>query len=327
MQAQPRSILLTGGAGFVGPLLARAVAREWPQARRAALTRAGESAPSPDWSLVVADLTEPASIEAAIESVAPDLVLHLAAQSSIAEALEGAQATWAVNCLGAFHLGAALARHAPAATVLFVSSGDVYGGAFAQGSVDETAVPQPLNAYARSKLAAEGVLRDVLRPEARLICARSFNHTGPRQDRRFVLPSFAAQIAAAERGAQEARIKVGNLDARRDFLHVDDVVEAYMALLRVSHTLPRRALYNVASGRAHTIGSLLHRLLAHARTRCETRVDPTRLRPSDVPLAVGDAGRLREATGWRPQRSLDVMLCDLLDYWRGQPITKSPSKR
>jgi GDP-4-dehydro-6-deoxy-D-mannose reductase len=314
--ARYQNILLTGGTGFVGPLLARAVADAWPDANRRLLVREGEASCSPDWSPVTGDLCDPASIERAIAHTRPDLVLHLAAQSSVAESINGAESTWNVNCLGTFHIAAALARHAPEATVFFVSSADVYGAAFAQSPVDERVAPQPLNAYARSKLAAEGLLADVLPKSARLICVRSFNHTGPRQDRRFVLPSFAAQIAAVEQGLQPPRIQVGNLDAQRDFLDVSDVIAAYMALLRHADCLPKRALYNVASGRAQTIRSLLDMMLALAKTPCEATIDSARLRPSDFPIAIGDATRLREATGWTPSRPFEATLKELLDFWR-----------
>jgi GDP-4-dehydro-6-deoxy-D-mannose reductase len=252
-----------------------------------------------------------------VNEVRPDAILHLAAQASVGDNTVAAEQTWRVNFCGTMWLAHAVARHCGASTFLFVSSGEVYGKSFGAAPVAEDTPLLPLNAYARSKAAAEAMLADVLAPSARLIVARSFNHTGAGQDERFALPAFAAQIARIERGKGEPFISVGNLASQRDFLDVEDVVEAYLDLLDAPG-LPQRLILNVASGEARVMSDLLARLQALAGTPFPTKVDPNRQRPSDVPCAIGDASKLREATGWAPRRSIDDMLARLLEYWRAR---------
>jgi GDP-4-dehydro-6-deoxy-D-mannose reductase len=201
---------------------------------------------------------------------------------------------------------------------LFTSTAEVYGASFLSGTAREDTPTAPTNAYAVSKLAAEYILQNILPPATRLIIARAFNHSGPGQDGRFVLPSFAAQIARAEAGSGPAVIRVGNLDAERDFLHVADVVEAYIALLAATGEQPRLTQVNVASGEAWRLRGLLEGLLARARRSITVEVDPARMRPADIPRVVGDASRLRDLTGWRPRLGVDAILDDLLAYFRAR---------
>lgn len=309
------TVLLTGGAGFVGSHLSAALAARLPQAKLVLLCRPGEKPAHPDANFLTADLTEEGAVDAAVAQLRPNLVLHLAAQSSVGTAFGGAELTWRVNFCGTMWLASAIARHCPEATFLFVSSAEVYGASFREGPAREDTPLLPLNPYARSKAAAEVMLGDVLPASARLVVARSFNHTGAGQDERFVLPSFAAQIARIERGEQAPRLSVGNLSAARDFMDVEDVVEAYLGLIEGAG-LPHRITCNVASGRAYAISDMLERLRGSARTNFEIDVDPERLRPSEITSAVGDGSKLQGMTGWTPRRSLDEMLARLLDYWR-----------
>ncbi len=210
----------------------------------------------------------------------------------------------------------ACARAAPAATLFFVSSSEVYGRSFLAGPVGEDAPLQPMNVYARSKAAAEQVLADVLPAAARLIVARSFNHTGPGQDERFVLPSFAAQIARIEAHRQPAEIRVGDLDAARDFLDVRDVCRAYVALIEAAPALPARSVFNVASGSSRSIRSLLEILASQSSARFAVVVDDTRLRSVEIPNAVGRNDRLRAAVDWTPIHPIDETLAALLQRAR-----------
>jgi GDP-4-dehydro-6-deoxy-D-mannose reductase len=313
-------LLLTGGSGFVGSYLCRALAEAYPKARRIVLVRPGESFVGADWTPIVADLLDEAAVEAAVAESKPDLVAHLAGQASIGQALSAAELTWRVNFHGSFNLASALARHATQATVLFSSSASVYGESLRSGPADETAPLRPLDAYGRSKAAAEAALGDILPRDSRLIVARPVNHSGPRQNSAsFVLSSFAAQIAGIESGRLAPRLLVGDLSKARDFLDVRDVVDAYLALIGASEGFGERvSVFNVASGEAHTIHSLLERLRAKAARAFDVAVDESRLRPAsaDIPSASCDAARLRAATGWRPRHSIDEMLQSLLDYWR-----------
>jgi GDP-4-dehydro-6-deoxy-D-mannose reductase len=159
------------------------------------------------------------------------------------------------------------------------------------------------------------MLPDVL-PQARLIVARPFNHTGPGQDVRFVLPSLAQQIADVEAGRRPPRLELGNLEASRDFLDVRDVCAAYIAMLDAPAAAAQRSVYNVASGGSWRIADLVEKFRAHARMPFEVTIDPKRLRPSDVPMAAGSAARLEQATGWKPTIGVDAIVEALLAHWR-----------
>ncbi|WP_018264354.1 NAD-dependent epimerase/dehydratase family protein [Methylosinus sp. LW4] len=314
--ARYERILVTGGSGFVGRHLLEALAGAYPEAQRLSLARPGEPAPERRWTPIAFDLLDPKSVDAAIAQAQPDLVVHLAAQASAAQSFLAAEETWRVNFDGAFNLASALARHAPAAVLLFASTADVYGASLIDGPAHEEMVPRPLSVYARSKLAAEAMLADVLPKTARLIVARPFSHIGPGQDKRFAVSSFAAQIVEIESGRAEPRLSVGDLSVQRDFLDVRDVIDAYLRLVAVAPGLPDRNVFDIASGETRPLVSLVEKMRALARRDFEIVVDPARLRPADIPIARCDAAKLRAATGWSPRRAIDETLVDLLDYCR-----------
>jgi GDP-4-dehydro-6-deoxy-D-mannose reductase len=320
-------ILMTGGAGFVGSHLAPALAADYPNARRAILTLPGGDGPvDPAWTQLGGDLLDAAALDKTIAEFRPDLVAHLAGQASIGRALHAGEATWRVNFCGSLHLASALARHAPQAVVLFASSASVYGASLKDGPAREETPLWPLDAYGRSKAAAEAMFGDVLGPQARLIVVRPVNHTGPRQSpQNFVLSSFASQIAAIEAGRREPRLKVGDLAKARDFLDVRDVVAAYRALVARADALTQRvSCFNVGSGAPVAIGDLLEGLRALARRPFEVEVEAALLRPSavDLPSVALNAEKLKEAVGWRPAHSTQDMLASLIDYWRSVEAAK-----
>jgi len=307
-------ILFTGADGFVGPYLLSALHEALPPSTEiviASRTGGGDA----NHEHVRMELTEPRSVTGAVRHVAPDLVIHLAAQASVGQSWDAAADTWGINLCGSFHLASAMASHVPDSTMLYVSTAEVYGRGFNAGRASESTVVEPLSAYARSKAATEAMLRDVLPASTRLIVTRPSNHSGPGQDRRFVIPDFAAQIVRVERGEAES-IDVGNLDARRDFMDVRDVVAAYVALLGKAPELPSRSLFNIGTGRAIRIGDLLDRLRGMSEVSVPVRQDPARMRPSEIATAAIDASALRTATGWRPVRELDDMLAMALSEMR-----------
>ena len=315
MSLRYQRILLTGGTGFVGGYLAPAIAAAWPGAERVLLRRPGETVLREGWRPLDAEVIDSAAIGRIISDFKPDLVLHLAAQAAIGASAELAETTWRVNFGGTLELAHACQRACPATTFFFVSSSEVYGWSFRDGVADEDTPLRPMNAYARSKAAAESMLPDVL-PQARLIVARPFNHTGPGQDVRFVLPSLAQQIADVEAGRRPPCLELGNLEASRDFLDVRDVCAAYVAMLETPAAPAERSVYNVASGGSWRIGDLVQKFRLHARAPFDVAIDPKRLRPSDVPMAVGSAKRLEQATGWKPTIGVDAIVEALLAHWR-----------
>lgn len=312
---EAETVLLVGGTGFVGRHLAPALARAFPHARHIQVSRDAAEQPDCRWHTVVGDITREADVAAIVAQFRPRIIVHLAAQSSVATAVGAAELTWRANLSGTLALASAVAKFAPDATFLFTSTGEVYGSSFNAGPADESTPAQPQNAYAASKLAAEWMLRDVLPRSTRLIVTRAFNHTGPGQDERFVLPSFAAQIARIEAGLVPPVMQVGNLTAERDFLPVGDVVDAYIRLL-LAPPAESRSVINVASGRPRSIASLLRQLTLLAQTPFDLVEDPGRLRPSEIPRAFGTHARLTAATGWQPTLDIDGMLAGLLAWWR-----------
>ena len=201
------------------------------------------------------------------------------------------------------------------------------------GPASETTSLSPRSVYARSKAAAEAIFEDVLPPKSRLVTVRPLNHTGAGQDERFVLPSFAAQIARIEAGLVPPKLQVGNLGIERDFLDVRDVIDAYLLILAGAEALPRRAVLNVASGQPRRIGDLLDVMVSASTRTFDVEIDPARLRPTEIPRIVGDASAVRRHFGWIPKYSVDELVVELLTYWRGrvsaEPVATlpAPSKR
>lgn len=292
-------IWVTGATGFVGR---RLVAR---------LRAEGAEVFASDREL---DVTDADALGTAIWRERPAAVVHLAAQSSVAAARGDPAGTYRVNFEGTHCLLSEIARRAPDARILLVASGDVYGSA-PPGSApfDESAPLQPRSAYGRSKAAADLLGGIWARRGLSVLRLRPFNHTGPGQSEAFVASSFARQVAEIAAGNRPARLRVGNLDSVRDFLDVDDVIEAYVRLL--APQVPAQ-IYNVASGTGISAREILERLMRIAGVRPEVEVDPARFRPTDY--AVGNAARLSSLTGWAPAVPLDDTLTRLVDYWRDQ---------
>ncbi|MEA1832402.1 GDP-mannose 4,6-dehydratase [Methylobacterium durans] len=311
-------ILITGADGFVGRALARALLpRLGPQDRLYGGQRRPDGTLQQGVEANAIDVTDAVGTREAIRRLQPTCVVHLAAIAAIQEASQDKDLTWAVNFGGTRILAEAILEDAPAARVVFVSTSEVYGGTFktCRGGVDESAPLDPANPYAASKAAADLLIGQMVREGLRAVRFRPFNHTGPGQTERFVVPAFAAQIARIEAGLQDPVIHVGNLDAVRDFLDIRDVVEAYIrAILRPG--LPDGVVLNLASGAPRRIGDILADLTARAARPIEIALDPARLRPSDTPVAFGNADRAANLLAWCPQIPWTRTLDDVLDDWR-----------
>ena len=297
-------VLVTGATGFVGRHLLDA------------LRAAGHepiAAGGPQDLPVALDLLDPQSVQRAVDAAAPDAIAHLGGQAFVPQSIADPLGTLAVNATGtAFVLEAARAYRDRVRTplrVLLVSSAEVYGVQRPERMpLDESAVPRPGNAYAASKLAAEAFALAWQRQYALdCVIARAFNHIGPGQDARFVVASFARQLADIAAGAP-ALMHVGNLEAQRDFLDVRDVVAAYVLLLANGRS---GEVYNICSGRPVAIREVLRQLITIARVPVEIRDDPERMRSSDLPILSGDATKLRTETGWEPLYSLATSLRDI----------------
>ena len=306
----PSPVLVTGATGFAGGHLVEALAK------RCAVVAWGRSSPRPELANLAAwqqvDLLDRDRVRASIADVRPASVFHLAGAPLVADSWRDTAKPLAGNVLATAHLLDAVRRAGLPCRVLVTGSAAVY--APSEAPIPESAPLAPSNPYALSKLAQEQLaLGSFAGSGLDVIVARPFNHTGPRQPPAFVAPSMARQIALIEQGLIEPVIRVGNLDSRRDFTDVRDVVGAYLALMAQGRP---GEVYNVGSGVGHTIRSVLDALLARASAVVRVETDPARLRPSDTSSLVADTTRLRRLSGWEPHRPFDQMLDELLEYWR-----------
>lgn len=261
------------------------------------------------------EVRDAASVRQAVTAGRLDAVAHLAAVASGAEALADPVRTWEVNTVGTARLVAELAQARrdgegdPA--LLLVSTAEVYAPG-PQRPLVETDPVRPRSPYAASKLAAELAAQETAaRAGLRLVIARSFPHTGPGQDDRFVAPAFAKRLLEARRSGART-VKTGNLAPVRDILDVRDVARAYLLLLERGAQGAAGEVYNVASGRGISMDELFRRLAAAVGVSAVPEPDPALLRPVDLPYLVGDHGKLRAATGWEPRIDLDTTLADLV---------------
>jgi GDP-4-dehydro-6-deoxy-D-mannose reductase len=303
-------VLVTGADGFVGR---RLVPRLAGAGHDVVAAVQGAAPPFPDGVRTRRlELRQAASVAACVAS-GFDAVVHLAAIASGTEARRDPGMAWEVNAAGTARLCEAVAdvraRSGREARVLVVSTAEVYGVGTGQQLRKETDPVLPCSPYAASKLGAEVAAFEVQRRTGlAVIAARPFPHTGAGQTDRAVVPAFARRLVAARRDGA-GTIPVGNLDAVRDFLHVDDVVDAYLALLEQG--APGSA-YNIASGQGVSIGEVLERLGALVGCRITAVPDPSLMRQADIPHLVGDATRLRDRTGWAPRRALDDALAEVV---------------
>jgi GDP-4-dehydro-6-deoxy-D-mannose reductase len=307
-----RPVLVTGAAGFAGGHLVEHLAGTCD------ITAWARSDPPPEiahlatWTRI--DLLDRDRVRQHVRAIRPAAVYHCAGASHVAASWQNPGQWLADNALATHYLLDAIRRAGGEARVLVVGSATVYAPSTAPLREDDRLAPN--SPYATSKLAQERMaLQEVAASGLEVMVARPFNHTGPRQKPDFAAPGFARQIALIERGTLEPFIKVGNLEAERDLSDVRDTVRGYALLMEkgVSGTA-----YNVASGVGRPIHVILNALLQRSQVPVEVRVDAERLRPNDTPVIVGDAARLRAATGLTPLIPFERTMDDLLAYWRNR---------
>lgn len=315
----PSRILITGCTGFVGGYLVEQCRIRYPQAELFGLS--GHSTfhtAKPGMSgvkLLVADITQPESIRKVVARSQPDLIIHLAAQSSVSASWKDPLGTLKVNAGGTIHLLEALRSEQLTPRVVLIGSGEQYGMVRPEDNPIREECPfRPANPYAVSKAVQDLYgYQYFVAYGLPILRARPFNHFGPRQSSTFVVANFARQIALIEAEKAEPVLSVGNLQARRDFLPVEDVVAAYLAVAEQGQ--PGEA-YNIGSGQARSIRAILVLLLTFTGTAIQLREDPARLRPVDVPLLEANTSRLRADTNWEPAVQFEFALQRTLDYWR-----------
>ena len=303
-------VLVTGAGGFVGRHVAHLLVAEGDTVT--ATVWDGEAGPVPEGEVPGAvvrelDVRDREAVERVVEEARPEVVIHLAALSHVGASWSRPAEYFRVNVLGTEHVVRAAARSG-GARVLLASSGEVYGRVRREDQpIAEDHPVAPGSPYALSKAAAERIALAL--PGARVVLVRSFNLVGPGQAPTFALPSFARQLAEIHRGRQEPVLRVGNLAARRDFVHVEAAARGYLLLARSGEA---GTAYHVASGHPRSIAEALDALVRISGVDAEIEPDPERMRPVDQPLLCGAPDRLR-ALGWSPEPGFETAVEEL---WR-----------
>lgn len=305
-----RRILITGGTGFVGSYLVRflkskgakifVVSSEDPKTREAGV------------EYCKADIRNLDEIQAAFRAAKPHQVFHLAGVSSVARSWDNPRLAFDVNVVGSFNVFETALRLPSSPRILNVSTSQVY--AQSNSPLTEASQQAPDNPYAATKAMAELLMVQYKKcTNGGVITARAFNHTGPGQSPDFVLPAFAKQFAEMEADLCPPVLKVGNINVKRDFTDVRDVVVAYCELLEKGTA---GESYNICSGRAVLLADIVNLLQKNCSVAVKIEVDADRVRSSDVPEVVGDPRKVQMTTGWNPKIPLETTLKDLQDYWR-----------
>ena len=298
--------LVTGSAGFIGTHL------------KAELEGCGYDVICcdlrPSEGTVAMDITDPAQITSVLQEYRPDVIINMAGQANVGLSWRKPQLTVQLNTIGLINILEAVRAVNPAIRVLAVGSSDEYGSLEERGvNVTEDIPVKPITPYAISKQAQELFARLYVRAYGMDICMiRLFNLGGPNQGLGYMISDFASGIAEVEAG-KRAFLSVGNLTSARDFTHVKDACRAVRLIAEKGHT---GEVYNICSGTTHTAQEVLDKLVSMARVPVEVRQDPARMRPSDTPVVCGNHDRLTAHTGWLPEKSMDEILTDSLDYWR-----------
>ncbi len=317
-------VLVTGACGFVGGYLSRHLVDSGDQVTGTFLHDPPPSHPS--WQLpitrVALDVTDGNACTDLINRVRPEVVFHLAGIAFVPEAEENFDRVLKINVGATNNLARACHILQIKTAFVFISSAEVYGRITPKDlPISEQVAPNPANNYSLTKLMAEMVTHRYEQGGfVRSVIARPFNHIGPGQDPRFVSSNFARQLAAISLGLAPAEIRVGNLEARRDFSDVRDIVRGYRLLAERG-----RGVYNLGSGRAVSVQEVLDTLIEISGLQVQVTHDQARMRAAEVPEIYGSYSKAEAELGWRPEISLRESLKSIFDYWL-KTLTEERSK-
>ncbi|MBM3295145.1 MAG: GDP-mannose 4,6-dehydratase [Candidatus Aminicenantes bacterium] len=316
------NVLITGITGFAGSHLADYLLAHHPGVRVHGLVRWRSRMDNVAHlqgkiHLHEADLKDIVSLKKALAEAKPDRIFHLAAQSFVPSSWKLPAETFMINAVGEVNLFEAVLALGLDPRIQVAGSSEEYGHVNPdEVPMKETNPLRPLSPYAVSKVAQDLLAYQYWKSYGlKTVRTRGFNHTGPRRGEVFVTSNFARQIAEVEKSRKEPVIFVGNLEAKRDFTDVRDIVRAYWLALEKGEP---GDVYNIGSGRTISMREMLDLLLSMSKVKVEVRVDPERLRPSDVPILLADPAKFRAQTGWAPEIPLEKTFADLLDYWRAR---------
>ena len=265
--------------------------------------------------LLAGDLRDGYFVGETIKKIKPDLIFHLAGISSAAVSLQKPKETLESNIIANFNLLEAIKNYSRESKVLIVGSAEEYGLVAERDlPIDEETPLRPANPYAVSKIAVDFLaLQYFYSYKIKVVRIRPFNHIGPRQKPEFVVADFANQIAKIILNETSAWVRVGNLDVKRDFTDVRDIVRAYWLALEKGQF---GDVYNLGSGKSYTIRTILQKLITISGRKIKIKQDPGKLRPVDIPNLLCDNTKFVEQTGWRPTIRIDQSLKDTLEYFK-----------
>jgi len=317
-----KRVLVTGVNGFVGSHLVDRLLETEPEAEIFGLRKVNARLRNirhvlDRITLIEGDLTDPLSMWNVIEQSRPEEIYHLGALSWVSPSWNMPSAYLRVNAIGTVHLLEAVRRAGLQPRVLVSCTPEEFGDVPPEKlPITEHSEVAPVNHYAASKVAQDAVCQSYFASYGiPIIRTRAFNHEGPRRDISGALASFACQIARIERGLQKPIIEVGNLEARRSFTHVKDMVRAYQ--LAIEKCTPGE-LYLIGSENVYTIKECLEKLISLSTAEgIRYQVASDRVRPTELRYLIGDCSKFSGLTGWKPEIPFEDLLGDILDYWRG----------
>jgi len=315
-------VLVTGITGFAGSHLVDYLLEEHPTVEIVGIQRWRSRTENVEHFLdrvrmVECDLRDASSVRDVVGEVRPDRIFHLAAQSFVPTSWTAPTESLVTNLIGQLNIFEAAKKLHIMPGIQLACSSEEYGMVYEDElPIRESNPLRPLSPYAVSKVGQDMLgYQYFMSFKLPVIRTRGFNHEGPRRGPVFVCSDFAKQIADIEKGRRAPVIRVGNLDARRDFSDVRDVVRAYWLSLEKGEP---GEVYNICSGKAWTIREMLDLLLTMTKQKVKVEQDAARMRPSDVPVLLGDATKFKKATGWEPRIPFEQTLRDLLEYWRAR---------
>lgn len=307
-------IIITGSSGFVGHWLLKAL-HEKNDDKKIKIVTLGRNE-NCDYNV---DIVDRSSLDHIIQTVQPTAIIHLAAIAAPMFAHENKSLTWSVNLQGTLNIADSVLSNKPDCRMIFSGSSEAYGRSFAKTkghSITEDAALEPMSTYGATKAAADIALSQMYYDGLRSVRFRPFNHTGPGQSDAYVTSAFALQIANIMQGKSAAEIKVGNLQACRDFLDVRDVVQAYkQAALDLDKNIDGM-VFNLSSGLARPIQSILDILIEKSGLEIKVLQDPDRMRPVGIETAYGNAEAAYKHLGWKPIIPFLETITDVLDDWQ-----------
>lgn len=301
-------VLVTGVEGFVGPYLVEQLIQDG----YSVTGTYHKTKPLLNINLYQLDILSKKDVNEVFNEVSPDIIFHLAGISNVRWSFDNPEITRNINVDGTKNILEAFENYSSKGKLLLISSSEVYGYPDFLPITEDHSL-NPVNPYGKSKKEVENLANKSIKKGFTVIIPRSFTHIGPQQSEHFVCSSFAQQIAKIEKGKQ-ATIKVGNLDAKRDFTDVRDIAKAYALLARTNES----GIYNVCSGKSYEINSILQTLISFSSKKIIIETDPKRMRPSDVLEFKGSYKKLNEKTGWHPEINIQDTLEEILNYWRGE---------